>query len=264
MKTKLSTLGAVGLGAAIMYVLDPRQGGRRRALARDKVVKFAHTSSDAAGQVSRDLRNRAVGAVAEAGSWWRRDVVVADEVVEERVRAKIGPILRHSRSVDVTVRNGHVTLSGPILADEVDRLLKRIASIRGVTSVENRLEVHQEPGSVPGLQGEPGPRTGERFEFMQRSWSPAARLTAGVAGGTLAIGGLLTRGVVGAALGLAGVALSTRALTNLELKRLVGIGAERFKTPIEYGKTTTDGAVVTPEDLFGGQGYGPGTERRAS
>jgi hypothetical protein len=129
--------------------------------------------------------------------------------------------------------------------------------------------VHQEPGSVPGLQGEPEPRTGERFEFMQRSWSPAARVTAGVAGGTLAIGGLLTRGVVGAALGLAGMALSTRALTNLELKRLVGIGAGRFKTPsehgkTEYGKTTTDGAVVTPGDLFGGQGYGPGTERRAS
>jgi uncharacterized membrane protein len=242
MNTKLSTLGGVGLGAAMMYVLDPRHGRRRRALLRDKLVTISCTARDAAGKVSRDLRNRAVGAVAEVRSRLRREAV-SDEVVEERVRASIGPILRHSRSVAVAARDGRVTLSGSVLADEVDRLLARVASVRGVTSVEDHLEIHQQPDSVPGLQGDPGPRTGERFELMQQYWSPAARLTAGLAGGALAVGGVVTRGVLGAALGLAGVALSARALTNLELKRLVGIGAGRRAVTLQ--KTISVGAPVS-------------------
>ena len=33
----------VGVGALIMYMLDPEQGRRRRALARDQVTSFANT-----------------------------------------------------------------------------------------------------------------------------------------------------------------------------------------------------------------------------
>jgi hypothetical protein len=56
------------------------------------------------------------------------------------------------------------------------------SSVRGVSGVENRLEAHDEPAGVPGLQGEPRRRrSGERFEFMQTYWSPSARLLAGAA-----------------------------------------------------------------------------------
>jgi uncharacterized membrane protein len=224
-----------------MYVLDDSQGRRRRALLCDKLVAFGCTTRDAAGKVSRDLRNRAAGAAAEMRSRLRREAV-PDHVIEDRVRAKIGPLLRHSRSVAVAVTKGRVTLSGPVLADEVDRLLARVASVRGVAGVEDHLEVHQKPDNVPGLQGDPGLRQGERFELMQRYWSPAARLVAGVAGGALAAGGVVAGGVAGAALGLAGVALSARALTNLELKRLVGIGAGRRAVALQ--KTISVAAPV--------------------
>src|SRR5207253_11108980 len=54
-----------GLGAGIMYVLDPRHGRRRRALARDKVVSALSRADDAVGATARDMANRARGIVAE-------------------------------------------------------------------------------------------------------------------------------------------------------------------------------------------------------
>jgi hypothetical protein len=56
-----SMLVGAGLGAGLMYILDPQMGRRRRALARDKMVSMGHTAQDAAGVVSRDMRNRAQG-----------------------------------------------------------------------------------------------------------------------------------------------------------------------------------------------------------
>ncbi|MDQ6893659.1 MAG: YtxH domain-containing protein [Acidobacteriota bacterium] len=61
-------LGGIGLGAAVMYVLDPQGGRRRRALARDKALSFANTTSRVVGARSRDLANRAKGVAAQARS----------------------------------------------------------------------------------------------------------------------------------------------------------------------------------------------------
>jgi uncharacterized membrane protein len=54
-----------GVGAGLMYVLDPRQGRRRRALARDKLVSVLHRADDVIHGKARDLANRTRGVVAE-------------------------------------------------------------------------------------------------------------------------------------------------------------------------------------------------------
>lgn len=58
-----------GLGVAIMYILDPDWGRRRRALIRDQMVHAAHElgdlRDDSRGR-AKDLRNRVAGTVAEA------------------------------------------------------------------------------------------------------------------------------------------------------------------------------------------------------
>jgi hypothetical protein len=42
-KQPLSLVGALGLGAGLMYLLDSQQGARRRAVVRDKAVHTLHS-----------------------------------------------------------------------------------------------------------------------------------------------------------------------------------------------------------------------------
>ena len=228
MKRDLGLIGGLGLGACLMYIFDPHMGRRRRALARDKMIRFAHKTGDAIDVTSRDFKNRAFGWIASArGTIWE-EAEVSDEVLAERVRSRFGFLVSHPSSIEVRVENGKVTLTGPILASEVDRLLRRVSSIAGVKSVENRLEAHQSADGVPGLQGEPGQRAaGQVPDFMQTSWSPATRFVAGAAAGSLVFYGARHPNVVGAAVATLGASVLARALTNIEFKRLVGFGAGR-------------------------------------
>ena len=244
MNRGLTLLGGMGLGAALMYLLDPERGRRRRALARDKAVHLAHRTDDALAETSRDLSHRAQGLAATSRARFS-DEAVPDEVLVARVRSKIGRVVSHPHAIAVTAEQGRVTLSGPVLRDEADNLLAAVASVRGVAGVENGLEVHDGPGDVPALQGG-SRRRGDQFELLQANWSPAARLLAGSAGGGLALVGLQRRGPVGAALGATGLGLLARALTNLELKRLVGLGGGR--RAIDIQKTINVHAPV--EEVF--------------
>lgn len=216
-----------GIGAGLMYYLDPDRGRRRRSLVRDQFVHGGHKLRAAADTTARDMRNRITGTYASLRSWFdHRDP--GDEVLTERVHARVGRLSSHPGSIDVSTRNGVVTLSGPILAREVPMVLERVRAVPGVKDVENRLEVHERPDHVPGLQGEatPAPR-GERGAFRQTNWSPTARALAGAAGGLTALYGFGRRGAAGIAAGLAGLVLLARAATNLDLRRLTGIGVPR-------------------------------------
>jgi uncharacterized membrane protein len=235
MKRALSIVGWTGVGVGVMYLLDPERGTRRRALMRDKFSRATNLMSEAIGTTGRDLRNSAGGIVASLRSAVSRKTI-GDDVVAERVRSKLGFLVRHPSSIDVRVNNGRVILSGLILADEVDGLMKTTEGVRGVKGVESRLEVHQEPGNIPGLQGQLPRRWGrEQFEWMQVNWSPTARVLAGLAGGTAAYYGASRRSAPGMALAFVGTGLLVRAATNLELKRLVGIRAGR--RAIDFNKT---------------------------
>jgi uncharacterized membrane protein len=172
----------------------------------------------------RDLCNRTRGVMAETQGLFRSEEEVSDEVLAERVRAELGRVVSHPSAVAVTASHGRVTLSGPILASEEHAALRCVSAVRGVQNVDNRLEVHQQPGEVPGLQGGSGRREA-RFELLQTNWSPTARLVSSMAGGALAAYGLRRRDLPGVALGSLGLGLLARALTNLDLQRLTGINA---------------------------------------
>ena len=156
MGKKLNLVGGIGLGAVLAFLMDPDGGGRRRALVRDKAVRLWHEAGDLAGRTSRRLRNRVRGMGAETAAAFREEPV-SDDVLVARVRSQIGHAVSHPGAIEVTVRSGRVTLGGPVLADEVDDLLARVRAVRGVGEIDNRLDVHVEPGGVPGLQGGPGP-----------------------------------------------------------------------------------------------------------
>lgn len=58
-------LGALGIGALAMYLFDPENGRRRRALMRDKAMHYNKEAREYADATYKDLRNRAQGVVAE-------------------------------------------------------------------------------------------------------------------------------------------------------------------------------------------------------
>jgi hypothetical protein len=77
-------LGGLGLGAALLYFLDPSGGGRRRAMVRDKTLKAARETRETLERTTRDLAKRARGTLAEAKGR------LAD--VQERLREEPGAI----------------------------------------------------------------------------------------------------------------------------------------------------------------------------
>ena len=57
-----------GVGALIMYMLDPAEGRRRRALARDQVTHFVTEAEKKVEAKARHWSNRARGVVADTKS----------------------------------------------------------------------------------------------------------------------------------------------------------------------------------------------------
>ena len=148
----LALLAGLGLGAALMYFLDPDRGTRRRHLAQDQaghsLRKMARRLRDQAGTA----RNHAQGKALELGARFRGEEI-EDEVLVARVRADLGHHVRHTGAIEVRSKGGRVVLSGPVLAAELDDVLRTAAAVRGVRGVENRLDVRASAGDTPALQG---------------------------------------------------------------------------------------------------------------
>jgi len=156
MNKGVAIVGGVGLGAALMYLLDPDRGRRRRALIRDKVEAAGNKITDSAGKMGRDIQNRAQGVLAETKARLSHEEL-SDEVLVDRVKARLGRLPMHFGAPEVTAQYGIVTLGGRILADELPRVLRATRYVRGVKDIDNQLEVHAQTNNVSGIQGEPQP-----------------------------------------------------------------------------------------------------------
>lgn len=141
----------VVLGAGLMYFLDPRGGRRRRALLRDQLAKAVNRSQDRVEALSKDVPNRAKGAVLEAQKRLQPEEV-DDPTLAARVRAKMGRVVSHPGAINVLANQGHVTLSGHVLANEVQPLIATVRDVPGVAHVENQLQVDAEAANIPDLQ----------------------------------------------------------------------------------------------------------------
>jgi hypothetical protein len=75
---------------------------------------------------------------------WEQDEVRTTKLVA-RIKSKMGRYVSHPSAVNVTARNGHVTLSGPILADETRALIDCVNGVPG-------REIGGEPPRCPRLR----------------------------------------------------------------------------------------------------------------
>src|SRR5204862_7625770 len=110
----LTLLAAASTGALLAYLLDPTQGKRRRALVRDKAYSQMKSVQDCAPGIAADVRNRAQGLASRLRLRLAR-AEVPDDILIERVRARIGREVAHPGSIGVSAANGEVTLTGVAL-----------------------------------------------------------------------------------------------------------------------------------------------------
>jgi osmotically-inducible protein OsmY len=131
MNERQALLAGAGIGAGLMYVLDPERGRRRRALVRDRMTSVLGQAGDAFSVTARDMTNRTRGLFAET-----RNAVapraVPDAVLAERVRSELGHYSAHPGAIAVSASDGRVTLRGACLASEVERIARAVGRVRGV------------------------------------------------------------------------------------------------------------------------------------
>ncbi len=213
-----SLLFGTALGAGAMYFLDPEQGDQRQRKMRNQAIRLQADAAEAVNMGVRDLRYRTRGILAEGMAMVSEDTA-SDQMVAERIRSRLGYLSRHPGAVYVDVQNRRAVLHGDVLAAELDSLLSGVSHIRGVHAVENQLHVHENAGNIPQLQGEGWlPKTSSR----SAQWSPAARLLGTVGAAYLFLYGVARGGLTGNLMRMGGLALGTRALTNLDVRRLIG------------------------------------------
>ncbi len=149
-----SLITGLVLGAAAMYIFDPERGSRRRALARDKVARGLRMARENANKQARNAWNNIYGSVAETRAKLHdANAAIADDVLEERVRAQIGHVVAHPGALDVRVEDGCAIISGPVLQDEIEKIEARLHETRGLWNWKLEVDAHESPENIPALQG---------------------------------------------------------------------------------------------------------------
>lgn len=211
-------------------------------MLRDGISARAVDSERFFRKSGRDMGNRARGVAAKTRNRIFPAGEVDDEILTERVRSKMGRYVSNPGAIEVLAEDGRVTLRGPVLAREAGALLRAVGSVRGVTMVDDRLDTHDDPAAVSARQGGDRRRAGETPEYLQRRWSPAARVAAGSLAGGLLLFGLRRRGRLGWAAAALGSGILARSFANRPARSLVGAGEGRGT--VDYRRTITVSAPV--------------------
>ncbi len=238
-------LGGLALGALAMYIADPSQGRRRRALLQDKVSSVTNQTSHAVSQKLRDTRNRLSGLQAEASHLFshREAKPIDDHVLEARVRSRLGRALSHRHQIDVSAHAGTVRLSGPVSADEMERLVELVEAIPGVEAVQHELhELHDQTGfmSARSLRNK-AQRARHMLQGRGNWWM------AGV--GALFLYGLSRRAPLGLG-AAAALALLMRASTREELGHRLQQGAQAVMGVHPHETEQSIVIHAAPESVF--------------
>jgi osmotically-inducible protein OsmY len=136
----LTTLLLIGIGAALMYLLDPHSGARRRLWLREKWAR--PTKKEQASLAGAEASNaRVAGAGADDISFTARNDVATDEDLARRVRLALERSLPQPPAVEVIAHHGRVILSGEVSPEEQGTVLACVRAVPGVKEVENQTEV---------------------------------------------------------------------------------------------------------------------------
>jgi len=156
------------------------------------------------------------------------DQSAPDWILEERVRSNFGPIANNTRAIDVRTDGGYIYLSGPAMREDRDAILKAAARTRGVSGVEDELQLIDNPEDIPALRSGTSMGNQAGSQMQQQNWSPVTRLLSGVGGSLLTLYGLRRSGLTKPLLSTAGLIITARSVTNMDTRSLLGMGGENL------------------------------------
>lgn len=237
---ELGLLTGLGLGAGIMYLADPHHGRRRRAQVRNKAISAVNHAERAIDRSLRDLANRGQGVLTKSVMTLLPEVL-EDDVLRDRVQTQLGRLVSHPGAIEVSVKDGRVTLRGDVLEQEARRLIGGVRQMRGVRGVDEYVNIHRDPGSVPGLQGG-HPLQSAECDLLRARWTPATRAVVGATGLGLMLAGMLRRSFTGFGMGAIGTGMLIRSITNMG--PLEGMGLDTRGPGITLQKTAIINAPV--------------------
>ena len=233
------SLASLGLGAALMYLLDPNHGRRRRVELKNQATRLGNTSLRAIDIATRDFENRFRGFIAEGRARLSKETP-SDEIIVQRARSKLGRACSHPSLIETSCTDGRLHVKGYVLESERDRVLKTLSRVRGVRVVENDLQpldatTRKKLGITPRK-----PRAGRR---MLR---PATRLVLTCIGSAMCLYGYRRGGLFGSIAAVVGGGMAMRGVTNLKIREFFGIQGKR--RPIAVTKTLE--VKASPDEVF--------------
>jgi BON domain len=141
-------MGSAMCGAALMYLLDPERGRRRRHMTRDRLMARLRRTGRAAIAGWRGVAAEAYGASHRMVHLVPRETELSDD---ETLRQRVESQLFRDRHVpkgdlNITCEHGMVILRGELDSPaEIVRLEQRVARVPGVRGVQNLLHPHGTP-----------------------------------------------------------------------------------------------------------------------
>lgn len=132
---RLFVPAAAAVGAAIMYLFDPREGKRRRAVTRDQTAGAIRRLRRRAEKRKRYIEGKAHGVV--HGLHGEEPKPLDDATVKHKIESEI---LRHfdGPRINVNVDEGVAVLRGELKHPEDIRKLERdVEKLPGVVAVRN-------------------------------------------------------------------------------------------------------------------------------
>lgn len=143
--TAVTAAACLAAGLGLMYLMDPQEGRRRRAIARDKTFKWLREIGDMSRKTGRHWANKSKGYAHEtrkAASAMTGGVFGEEgygRALADRVRSRISTLGR-GRNVNVDCDDcGRVTLGGDCAPEDIAILVTEVQAIPGVDTIDNRL-----------------------------------------------------------------------------------------------------------------------------
>lgn len=222
-------LRGAAIGAVVMYYMDPDSGRSRQARVRNQVYRWQGEIDDALNTSAHDLRHRARGVMSQGLARFD-DTIAPDQVLEARLRSRLGFLTRHPGGISVAVQDGQAILSGDVLETEAAGLLKGLGKVRGMRAIQNNLRVHAEAGDIQSLQGEGMPPANSS------QWAPSSRLLAVSSATYLFFFGMLRGGFFGTLAQLGAVTLGVRALSNKNMRQIIKLAPKAASGAVQVRK----------------------------